>query len=110
VCESLPADGASERSIALSPQASVSGSAVLDGRCIIEDGVLIEDGAVVHDSVLLSGATIRGGAIISQSIIGPLAEITARREVIRTIVPGSPLRLAAPAAAPSVKRTEVAGA
>ncbi|MDY7108297.1 MAG: hypothetical protein SYC29_06635 [Planctomycetota bacterium] len=107
--ESLSSVEDGVRSIRLSPQASVSSSAVLDGRCIIEDGVLIEDGAVVHDSVLLSGATIGGGAIISQSIVGPLAAITARREVIRSIVPGAPARVAPPAAIPAADRTGVAG-
>jgi hypothetical protein len=110
VRRSLCSGGESSGSIRLSPQASVSGSSIFDGCCIIEDGVLIEDGAVVHDSVVLSGATIRGGAIVSQSIIGPLATITARREVIRSIVPGSPWRVAAPALAQAVDPTGVAGA
>lgn len=106
---SLGASGGAKRSLRLSPHASVSGSAVVDGCCIIEDGVLVEDGAVVHDSVLLSGATVSGGAVISRSVIGPLATISARSQVIRQVVPGSPRRVAERASVSTVDRTGVAG-
>jgi ADP-glucose pyrophosphorylase len=57
---------------------------------------VVEDGAVVRDSIILGGATIGGGAVVSESVVGPLARVAARRRVIQELVPTP--RAAAPAA------------
>ena len=78
--------GGAARGVHISAHASVADSATFQGASIVESGAIIEDGAVIHDSVVLWGATIGARAVLSRSVIGSLARVSADERLTRAVL------------------------